>query len=89
MYVDKRIHERSWIHDINELFNRLKQFIKTNPLIKSTKRKSIFLKNLESIKISIGSAISSFNKLIYSPKDEDIESSDGEYTEPLDLFDKG
>ena len=89
MYVDKRIHERSWIHDINELFNRLKQFIKTNPLIKSTKRKSIFLKNLESIKISIGSAISSFNKLIYSSKDEDIESSDEEYTEPLDLFDKG
>ena len=89
MYVDKRIHEKSWIHDINELFNRLKQFIKTNPLIKSTKRKSIFLKNLESIKISIGSAISSFNKLIYSSKDEDIESSDEEYTEPLDLFDKG
>ena len=89
MYVEKRIHERSWIHDINELFNRLKQFIKTNPLIKSTKRKSIFLKNLESIKISIGSAISSFNKLIYSSKDEDIESSDGEYTELLDLFDKG
>ena len=30
--------------NINEWFNRLKQFIKTNPLNKSTKRKSNFLK---------------------------------------------
>ena len=54
-YVDNKIHERSKYFkpehqlltiesNINEWFNRLKKFIKTNPLNKSTKRKSNFLK---------------------------------------------
>ena len=75
------------------------EFIKINPLKKSITKKSNLLKNLESIKSTIKSALLTYNEQIYSSDEEDkesyyeehkeyIEASDKEYIESTDQSDK-
>ena len=57
--------------NINELFNLLKEFIKTNLLKKSITKESNLKKKIESIKSTIKSALLTYNEPIYSSDEED------------------
>ena len=64
------------------------EFIKINPLKKSITKKSNLLKNLESIKSTIKSALLTYNEQICSSDEEDKESYYEEHKEYIESSDK-
>ena len=62
------------------------EFIKINPLKKSITKKSNLLKNLESIKSTIKSALLTYNEPIYSSDEKDKGSYNEEHKEYIEAF---